>query len=158
MQIRPASAVDAPAVQAVYAHHVIHGVGTFEEEPPPVAEIVERMGRGHWLVAEHGERLLGYAYHAPYRPRSAYRYTVEDSVYVHPDAVGRGVGGLLLAALVEHAHEAGYRQMVAAVGSSDNHASVALHERHGFTRSGVLRGVGVKFGRTLDIVLLQRAL
>lgn len=178
MRVRPATSADAAAILAIYAHHVLHGVGTFEEEPPGLAEIGARMRSGRWVVAEdgagdrgagedrvvddgeagRGSRVAGYAYYGPYRPRSAYRYTVEDSIYVHPDATGRGIGSLLLAALVEHASAAGFRQMVAAVGSSDNVASIALHERHGFVRAGVLADVGLKFGRTLDVVLLQRAL
>lgn len=158
MWVREARAADAAAVQEIYAHHVRHGVGTFEEEPPDLAEIGERMRRGHWVVAEDGGPVLGYAYYGPYRPRSAYRFTVEDSVYVRHDGAGRGIGSELLNALVEHAVAAGFRQMVAAVGSSDNAASIALHERCGFVRAGVLSGVGAKFGRTLDVVLLQRAL
>ena len=158
MRVRAATTGDAGAIQRIYAHHVRHGAGTFEEEPPDRAEIESRMRTGHWVVAEADGRLLGYAYYGPYRPRSGYRYTVEDSVYVRPDAVGRGVGSRLLAALVEHAGAAGYRQLVAAVGSSDNTASIALHERHGFVRVGLLPGVGLKFGRTLDVVLLQRGL
>jgi L-amino acid N-acyltransferase YncA len=158
MRVRPATSADADAIHAIYAHHVLHGVGTFEEEPPDLAEIGLRMRRGHWVVAAGGGQVGGYAYYGPYRPRSAYRFTVEDSIYVHPDAMGRGVGSLLLAALVEHAEAAGYRQMVAAVGSSDNIASIALHERHGFVRAGLLADVGLKFGRSLDVVLLQRGL
>ena len=158
MRVRTAGAGDAAAIQSIYAHHVRHGVGTFEEEPPDRGEIESRMRGGHWLVAEDGGRVLGYATYGPYRMRSGYRYTVEDSVYVRPDATGRGVGAGLLAALVDHARAAGLRQMVAAVGSSDNAASIALHERQGFVRAGVLTGVGLKFGRVLDVVLLQRAL
>ena len=158
MQLRAATAEDARAVQSIYAHHVLHGVGTFEEEPPDRGEIESRMRSGHWVVAEEDGQVLGYAYYGPYRARSGYRFTVEDSVYVHPGAIGRGVGGRLLAVLVEHARSAGLRQMVAAVGSSDNTASISLHERHGFVRAGVLAGVGLKLGRVLDVVLLQRAL
>jgi phosphinothricin acetyltransferase len=160
VQVRDASTGDAAAVQAVYAHHVRHGVGTFEEEPPDVAEITSRMGRGHWLVAEDdSSAVLGFAHHAPYHRRSAYRFTVETSVYLHPTAVGRGVGTALLGALIDHARAAGLRQMVAAVGGGEqNPASIALHERHGFVHAGTLRGVGVKFGRPLDVVFLQRLL
>ncbi len=169
MRVREATTEDAVAVQAIYAHHVRHGVGTFEEDPPDAAEIITRMGRGHWIVAYHGTEavgaevlgaeVLGYAYHAPYHRRSAYRRTVESSVYVRPDAVGRGVGSALLGALVEHARASGYEQIVAAVGGGDaNPASIALHERHGFVRAGTLREVGVKFGRRLDVVFLQLAL
>jgi phosphinothricin acetyltransferase len=158
VRVRAATPSDAGAIQRIYAHHVRHGVGTFEEEPPDRVEIEARMRQGHWVVAEADGRVLGYACYGPYRPRSGYRLTVEDSVYVRPDALGRGVGSRLLAALVEHARGAGYRHVVAAVGSSDNTASIALHERHGFVRVGLLPGVGLKFGRTLDVVLLQREL
>lgn len=158
MLVRAAAARDAEAIRSIYAHHVRHGVGTFEEDPPGLAEIGSRMTRGHWVVAEAGGRVVGYAYYGPYRERSAYRFTVEDSVYVRPDTTGRGVGSRLLATLVEHARAAGYRQMVAAIGSSDNLASIALHRRHGFAHVGVLSAVGHKFGRDLDVVLLQRAL
>lgn len=157
MRVRAAGPEDAGAIAGIYAHHVLHGVGTFEEEPPGVAEIADRMRRGHWIVAGDGSP-LGFASYAPYRPRSAYRFTVEDSVYVDRDAGGHGVGSALLGALVEHAAAAGFHQMVAAVGSSCNIASIALHERHGFVRAGILVGVGVKLGRTLDVVLLQRDL
>jgi L-amino acid N-acyltransferase YncA len=158
MLVRAAAAEDADVIRAIYAHHVRYGVGTFEEDPPDVAEMRSRMRSGRWLVAEADDRVLGYACYGPYRARSGYRFTVEDSVYVRPDATGRGVGSRLLAALVEHARAAGHRQMVAAIGSSDNAASIALHESQGFVRAGVLTGVGVKLGRVLDVVLLQRAL
>ena len=158
MQVRRAVPTDAEAINAVYAHHVEHGVGTFEEDPPDRPEMARRMRTGHWLVAVDREQLLGYGYYGPYRPRSGYRFTVEDSVYVRADATGCGVGSLLLAALVDHARAAGMRVMVAAVGGSGNTASIRLHESQGFVRAGFLVGVGVKFGRTLDVVLLQRDL
>jgi L-amino acid N-acyltransferase YncA len=158
MRVRAAVPEDADAVRSIYEHHVRHGVGTFEEEPTDLPEMRSRMRDGHWLVAEDGGQVLGYAYYGPYRARSGYRFTVEDSVYVRPGATGRGIGSRLLPALVGHAGAAGYRQMVAAVGSSDNVASIRLHERHGFVRAGLLTGVGLKLGRVLDVVLLQRAL
>ncbi len=158
MLVRAAIPDDAGAIQAIYSHHVRHGVGTFEEEPPDVAAVAARMRTGRWVIAQDGGDVVGYAYYGPYRPRSAYRFTVEDSVYVRADAAGRGIGSALLSALVEHATAAGMWQMVAAVGSSDNVASIALHERHGFVRVGVLTEVGVKLGRSLDVVLLQRTL
>ncbi|NMI01236.1 GNAT family N-acetyltransferase [Pseudonocardia acidicola] len=165
MLIREALPADIPAIQAIYAHHVRHGVGTFEEVPPDPATMAGRMrtGRaagGHWLVAEApaGGPTAGYAYYGPYRARSAYRFAVEDSVYIRDDARGTGVGTALLSALVEHATAAGYRQMIAAIGSSDNAGSISLHTRLGFTRSGVLRDVGFKFDRWLDVVLMQREL
>ena len=158
MLVRAASPDDAAAIQAIYSHHVRHGVGTFEEDPPDVAAMATRMRTGRWVIAQDEGDVIGYAYYSAYRSRSAYRFTVEDSVYVRADAAGRGAGSALLSALVEQATAAGMRQMVAAVGSSDNAASIALHERHGFVRVGVLTDVGVKRGRSLDVVLLQRAL
>ncbi len=159
MLIRPAITVDAPAVRDVYAHHVRHGVGTFEEEPPGVAEMRARMAVGQWWVADVvDEGIVGYASYRPYNARSGYRHTVENSVFVRPDAVGRGIGSLLLASVVHHATAAGLRRMVAVIGGSDNVPSIALHERHGFVRTGLLGGVGVKFGETLDVVLMQRPL
>lgn len=166
MRVRVAVAEDLPAIQATYAHHVLHGVGTFEEEPPDAVEMADRMAQGIaaggcWLVAESGAApngVVGFAYYGPYRPRSAYRFTVEDSVYVDQDARGTGIGTALLGELVQRATAAGFRQMVAAIGGSDNAGSIALHARLGFTEAGVLRDVGLKFGRMLDVVLMQRAL
>jgi len=168
--VRDAGPADAAQLAAIYAHYVLHEVGTFEEEPPDGATLAERMwtgiaAGGHWLVAVAAARAdggageaLGFAYYGPYRTRSAYRYTVEDSVYVRADVRGTGIGTTLLTALVEHATAAGFRQMVAAIGGSDNIGSTAVHARLGFAEAGVLRGVGHKFGRTLDVVLMQRAL
>jgi L-amino acid N-acyltransferase YncA len=161
--LRPAGHDDLPAVTAIYAHHVRHGLGSFEEEPPDLAE----MGRRHaeitarglpYLVAECHGRLLGYAYAAPYRPRSAYRHTVEDSIYVAPDCLRAGAGGLLLAGLIERCTAAGYRQMVAVIGDSGNAASIGLHLKHGFRPVGTLEACGFKHGRWVDSVLMQRPL
>jgi L-amino acid N-acyltransferase YncA len=158
MQVRRAVPTDAEAISAVYAHHVEHGVGTFEEDPPDRPEMARRMRTGHWLVAVDREQLLGYGYYGPYRPRSGYRFTVEDSVYVRADATGRG-GRVAPAGRAGRPRAGGrMRVMVAAVGGSGNAASIRLHESHGFVRAGVLVGVGVKLGRTLDVVLLQRDL
>jgi len=152
-----------PAIQGIYAHWVTTGVASFEEIPPDAAELdrrrLEIQGKGlPYLVALQDERLLGYAYAGPYRTRPAYRHTVEDSVYVAPDAHGKGVGRALLGRLIALAEARGLRQMVAIIGDSANHPSIGLHEALGFTRIGVLRSVGFKHGRWLDSVLMQRAL
>jgi phosphinothricin acetyltransferase len=161
--LRAAAATDAPRIAAIYAHHVLHGLASFETEPPDEAEIARRLGevRAHglpYLVAEADGRVVGYAYAAPYRSRPAYRYTVEDSVYVDRDCAGRGIGRQLLARLVADTAASGCRQMIAVIGDSANRASIALHETCGFARVGVLPAVGFKFGRWVDSVLMQRAL
>ena len=161
--IRPVETTDIEAIAAIYRHHVLHGLASFETEPPSIEEMERRRaalaaGGYPYLVAADAETILGYAYAGPYRPRMAYRNTVENSIYLRPDAAGRGVGGALLAALIAEAEARGFRQMVAVVGDSANLASVRLHERHGFRLVGVLRSVGHKHGRWLDSVLLQRAL
>lgn len=161
--VRPSGTSDLPAIQAIYAHHVTHGLGTFEETPPDAEEmaarrlaIVER-GLPH-LVAEADGRVLGYAYAGPYRPRPAYRYTVEDSVYVAPEAVRHGVGRALLTALIEFCEAGPWRQMVAVIGDRGNTASIALHAALGFHEAGHLRAVGFKLERWVDVVIMQRAL
>lgn len=161
--VRPSAEADLAAVRRIYAHHVLHGLGSFEEEPPDLAEMTERragiVGRGlPYLVAEADGAVLGYAYAAPYRARIAYRFTVEDSVYVAPEATGRGLGRLLLAALVRDCEAWGARQMVAVIGDSGNLGSIRLHARAGFREAGTLRAVGLKFGRWVDTVLMQRPL
>ncbi len=161
--LRDAAPEDAEAVAGVYAWHVLNGFGTFEEEPPPASVMAERVaavtGRGlPWLLAEAGGRTLGYAYAAPYRDRSGYRFTVEDSVYVAPDAQRRGAGRALLNALIERLQAQGYRTLVASIGDSENHASVALHAACGFEHRGTLRSMGFKHGRWLDVVFMERAL
>jgi phosphinothricin acetyltransferase len=161
--IRPATGEDLAAVTAIYARHVRDGTASFELEPPSEEEMrrrhAELRARGYpYLVAEAGGEVLGYAYAGPYRPRLAYRDTVENSVYLRPDAAGRGLGTRLLDALIAACAACGFRQMVAVVGDSANLASIRLHERLGFRSVGVLRSVGYKHGRWLDTVLLQRAL
>lgn len=163
VQIRSARADDLVAVQSIYAHHVETGTGSFEEAAPTIAEMVDRRttiaARGlPYLVAESGGQLLGFAYAAPFRPRSAYRFTVEDSIYIHPEAIGRGVGGRLLATLIDACDGLGYRQMIAVIGDSANAASIGLHARHGFVEAGRLMAAGYKFGRWLDVVFMQRTL
>jgi len=161
--VRPATPDDLPAVQAIYAHHVRRGLASFEEAPPGTEEIRRRhaevTGQGlPWLVADFGGVVAGYGYCAPYRTRSAYRYTLEDSVYVREDYHGRGVGAALLDALIERCGARGYRQMVAVFGDSAHAASINLHAAAGFVRVGTLRSVGFKFGRWVDSVLMQRPL
>lgn len=161
--MRPAAADDLPAIQAIYAHHVLHGLASFEEEPPPLGEMRRRFfdvteNRLPWLAADFGGVVAGYGYCALYRTRSAYRYAVEDSVYVREDFHGRGVGGALLEALIERCAALGYRQMIAVIGDSAHAASINLHASLGFLRVGTLRSVGFKFGRWVDSVLMQRPL
>jgi len=161
--VREASDADLAAIQEIYAHHVRHGLGSFEETPPGLAELrgrrqAVRAAGLPYLAAALGERIAGFAYAAPYRQRTAYRHTVEDSVYVAPEFQGRGVGGALLARLVELCAERGLREMIAVIGDSGNRSSIRLHERHGFRRAGVLEKVGFKHGRWLDTVLMQRSL
>jgi phosphinothricin acetyltransferase len=161
--LRPASSGDLPALREIYAGHVLNGAASFEEVPPDLAEFEKRwrhiteLGLPY-LAACEGERLLGYAYAGPYRPRSAYRFSVEDSVYLDPTVTGRGIGRLLLSAIIDGATAAGKRQMLAVIGDSANRASIALHLRLGFTEVGTFRAVGFKFGRWVDTVLMQRAL
>lgn len=162
-KIRPASDNDLAAIVEIYAHYVRNGTVTFEIDPPGHAEIARRRAEveAHglpYLVAEVEGVVLGYAYAVPYRPRRAYRFTVEESIYIGPAHTRRGLGRLLLPALIEACERWGARQMVAVIGGSDNLASVRLHERFGFRHAGVLRSVGFKFGRWLDSVLMQRTL
>lgn len=161
--VRPAGDADLPAVQAIYAHHVLRGVATFEEMPPDTAELHRRWAAvtGHglpWLVAERAEEVVGYAYATPYRPRAAYRFTVEDSVYLAPAHAGRGLGRALLGGVIAACAAGPWRQMVAVIGDSGNAASIGLHARLGFRRAGLLSAVGFKHGRWVDTVLMQRAL
>ncbi|WP_158742426.1 GNAT family N-acetyltransferase [Acidisphaera sp. L21] len=163
MDIRPATPADLPDIQAIYAHHVLHGTGTFEEIPPSLEEMTARMqagtGRGWaWLVAVDATGVLGYAYYAQIRDRSAYRFTAEDSIYVREDVRGQGVGKALVVRLVAEAEKAGFRQMIAVIGDSENVGSVGMHSSLGFHHVGTMRAVGLKFGRWLDTVYMQRAL
>ena len=160
IQIRAAKDSDVAAITEIYAHHVLHGTGSFEIDAPDAAEMARRRldvaGRGlPYLVAESGNTIIGYAYATLYRTRVAYRFTLEDSVYVHRDHMGRGVGAALLARLIPACKEWGCRQLVAVIGDSENASSVRVHEKLGFQHSGVLRGVGFKFDRWIDTVLMQ---
>jgi L-amino acid N-acyltransferase YncA len=163
VEIRPATAADLGAVQSIYAHHVLKGLASFEEVPPPRDEIERRYGgvtaQGlPWLVAQYGDMVAGYGYCAPYRTRSAYRYSLEDSIYVHADMHGRGIGGSILAELIRRCEALGYRQLIAVIGDSAHSASINLHAAAGFLRVGTLRSVGFKFGRWVDSVIMQRPL
>jgi phosphinothricin acetyltransferase len=161
--LRRAEDRDVAAIAAIYADHVLTGLASFEVVPPDAVEIARRradvLARGlPYLVAELAGAVVGYAYAAPYRLRPAYRYTVENSVYVHRDALGCGVGRRLLERLIADCAAAGYRRMIAVIGDSANRPSIALHEACGFARAGLLPSVGFKFGRWVDSVLMQRAL
>jgi L-amino acid N-acyltransferase YncA len=163
LTIRDARDADVARIRDIYAHHVLHGLASFEEQPPSLEEMARRrqdlLGKAlPCFVAEAEGRVLGYAYANHYRPRIAYRFTLEDSVYIDPDAIGRGVGRRLLDALLARATALGYRQMVAVIGDSDHQASIGLHRRAGFELIGILPAVGFKFGRWVDSVLMQRAL
>jgi L-amino acid N-acyltransferase YncA len=161
--VRPAVRTDIPAVARIYAHAVEHGTATFELTAPDEAEMARRFNeltaQGFpYLVAVVDETVVGYAYAGPYRARPAYRFTVENSVYVAHDSYRRGVGKALLEALIEASTEKGFRLMVAVIGDSNQAASIRLHEATGFKHAGVFESIGYKFDRWLDTVLMQRAL
>ena len=161
--VRPSAARDVAAIAAIYAWSVEHGSGTFELEAPSPREVARRRDdvadkRLPWLVAERGERVLGFAYANHFRPRPAYRFALEDSIYLAPEATGHGIGRLLLAELLARCEALGARQMFALIGDCDNLASIGLHRALGFTQVGVMRAAGWKFERWLDVVILQRPL
>ena len=163
VNVRDARDDDMEAVQAIYAHHVLTGLASFETTPPSTAELAVRrqavLAAGlPYLVAESGGRILGYSYATAYRPRPAYRHTVEDSVYVADGNGGRGIGAALLAELILRCEAGRWRQMLAVIGNSGNEGSIALHRRLGFETVGTLKSVGFKFGRWVDTVLMQRSL
>ncbi len=163
MDIRNTAIADLAEIQAIYAHHVLNGTGTFEESPPSVEDMTSRWqggtGRGWtWLVATDDTGVLGFAYYGQIRDRSAYRFTAEDSIYVRDDVRGQGVGKALVSRLLQDATRAGFRQMIAVIGDSDNVGSVGMHASLGFSHVGTMRAVGLKFGRWLDTVTMQRAL
>jgi len=161
--IRPSETRDLPELTEIYRHAVLNGTASFEIEPPDEAEMARRrvalLDAGFpYLVAEEDGRIFGYAYAGPYRPRPAYRYTVEDSIYVAPDLQGRGVGRALLSALIDECERLGFRQMIGVIGDSSSTGSIALHRSLGFLNAGVVRDVGYKHGRWLDQVIMQRRL
>jgi len=161
--VRDAGEADMAAVQAIYAHHVLHGLATFEEEPPSTADLMGRRAAVialglPYLVAELDGQVVGYSYATHYRARPAYRFSIEDSVYVADGLGGRGIGAALLGALVARCEAGPWRQMIAIIGDSGNAGSIALHRRLGFQMVGTLTGAGFKLGRWVDTVLMQRAL
>jgi L-amino acid N-acyltransferase YncA len=161
--IRDATGADMAAVQSIYEHHVLHGLATFEEVPPTIEEMTARRASAlalglPYLAAEAEGRVVGYAYATSYRPRPAYRYTIEDSVYVAQGLGGRGIGSALLTALITRCESGPWRQMLAVIGDSGNVASIAVHRRMGFRLTGTFEAVGFKLGRWVDTVLMQRRL
>jgi len=163
LQTRAALEGDVGALTALYRHYVLTHTSTFEIEPPDQAEMTERLrkvlgARLPYLIAERDGQLVGYCYATPYRPRAAYRYTVENSVYVAPDCVGLGIGRTLLAELLMICRTSGYREVIAIIGDSANTPSIALHRGAGFTHVGTLTNVGFKFDRWLDTVIMQKSL
>jgi phosphinothricin acetyltransferase len=161
--VRDATEADMAIVQKIYAHYVLHGLATFEEVPPALDEMLGRrrdvLGRGlPYLVAELEGAVVGYSYAVPYRARAAYRYSIEDSVYILDGMGGRGIGKALLTELIARCSQGPWRQMVAVIGNSGNAGSIALHERMGFRLVGTLQSVGFKLGQWVDTVLMQRDL
>ena len=163
MIVRPASAADFAAIHSIYAHHVLHGLASFEEQPPSLEELRRRyddvIAHGlPYLAAEEAGEVLGYGYCTLYRTRSAYRYSLEDSVYVREGHHRKGIGRAILAELIARCERLSHRQLIAVIGDSGQAASIGLHESLGFLRAGTLRSVGFKFGRWVDTVIMQRPL
>jgi phosphinothricin acetyltransferase len=161
--IRPATPADIPAITRIYAHAVRHGTASFELEPPDEAEMAKRQqalldGGYPYIVAQIGDAVAGYAYAGAYRTRPAYRFSVEDSVYVDPAMHKRGIGRILLAKLIDEATQHGFRLMIAVIGDSAQTPSIELHRALGFEMIGPIKNVGFKHGKWLDTVLMQRAL
>ena len=161
LTIRPSKASDVAAIAEIYGYHVLNGLASFELLAPSADEVAKRradvVGKNFpYLAAEADGRVVGYAYASLYRARPAYRHTLEDSVYVHKDYQGRGVGKRLLEALIDACEKAGARQLIAVIGDSDNHGSIGLHEACGFNQVGTMKAVGFKFGRWVDSVYMQR--
>ena len=162
-QIRPATEADLPIVTEIYQHAVRYGTATFELTPPNLAEMIRRFrtlveGGFPYLAGTLEGRVVGYAYAGPYRPRPAYRFTVENSVYLQPEIHRRGIGLLLMQRLIAECEARGYRQMIAVIGDSANAGSIGVHTKTGFRMIGTHPAVGFKFGRWLDTVMMQRAL
>jgi L-amino acid N-acyltransferase YncA len=168
IRVRDSRDGDLPRIHAIYSHHVLTGLGSFEEAPPDLTEMTRRradiLARGlPYLVADIDDPAIpggiaGYAYVGPFRPRSAYRYSVEDSIYIAAEAQRRGAGHLLLDELVQRCTALGYRQMVAVIGDSANQGSIGVHEAAGFKKVAHLPAIGLKFGRWVDSVMMQRPL
>ena len=164
MEVRACTAADLPAVQAIYAHHVLHGTGTFEEVPPTLDEMTARHARivanarFPFLVAAEDGVILGFAYATEFRQRAAYRHTCESSVYIAPDAQRRGIGYALMREVIDRCTTQGLREMLAVIGDTQNYASIGLHAALGFAHVGTFHNVGHKFDRWIDVVLMQRSL
>jgi L-amino acid N-acyltransferase YncA len=161
--IRPSLETDIPAIQAIYAHHVLHGTGTFETEPPTEAEIATRradvLGKTFpYLVIEQAGVVRGFAYANWFKPRPAYRFSVEDSIYMAHDAGGKGLGKLLLTELLAQLERGGIRKAIAVIGDSANAGSIGVHRACGFTTVGVVKSCGWKFGQWRDIVMMEKTL
>ena len=161
--IRDSQDTDLPHIARIYGHHVQHGTGTFETEPPSVQDMATRrtdvMGKGlPWLVLEHQGAVVGFAYANWFRPRAAFRYAVEDSIYLAPDAAGKGWGRALLTELLARCERTGMRKAIAVIGDSANAGSIGLHRALGFEHTGTVTACGWKFGRWLDIVLMEKTL
>ena len=161
--IRPGRDEDLPAITAIYAHHVLHGTGTFETEPPSVADMATRrvdvLSKGlPYLVAEHDGQLAGFAYGNWFKPRPAYRYSVEDSIYLAPDLHRKGLGRALLAELLARCEAADIRKIMAIIGDSANAGSIGVHRALGFVQVGTIASCGWKFGAWRDIVIMEKTL
>ena len=161
--IRPSRDSDVPAITAIYAHHVLNGTGTFETTPPTEGEMAARradvLAKGlPYIVMEDAGQVVGYAYCQWFKPRPAYRFSAEDSIYMHPEVAGKGLGRQLLSELVRQAEAAGVRKLLAVIGDSANAGSIGVHRAVGFTQAGVIRSCGWKFERWLDIVIMEKAI
>jgi L-amino acid N-acyltransferase YncA len=161
--IHPSRDEDIAAITAIYAHHVLHGTGTFETEPPTAADMMARRAevlarKLPYLVAERNGQLLGFAYCNWFKPRPAYRFSAEDSIYLAEAALGQGLGAQLLASLMEAAESAGVRKLIAVIGDSANAGSIGVHRKHGFEHVGVLKNCGWKLGQWRDVVLMDKVL
>lgn len=161
--IRPSRSDDVAATTAIYTHHVLHGTGTFEIDPPTEADMTARradvLARGlPYLVAEQAGQVIGFAYCNWFKPRPAYRFSAEDSIYLAPGSHGQGLGRALLAELAAQAENAGVRKLIAVIGDSANAGSIGVHRSAGFAHVGVLKSCGWKFDQWLDVVLMEKAL
>jgi L-amino acid N-acyltransferase YncA len=161
--IRPSTEADVPAIAAIYAHHVLYGTGTFETEPPSAADMLARRAdvlakNLPYLVIEQGGQILGFAYGNWFKPRAAYRFSVEDSIYLSSDAAGKGLGKLLLTELLAQLERRGVRKAMAVIGDSANAGSIGVHTACGFAHVGIIKSCGWKFGAWRDIVLMEKTL
>jgi phosphinothricin acetyltransferase len=163
LTLRASTEQDVPAITAIYGHHVTHGTGTFETTPPTEADMAARradvLSKGlPYLVAENDGQVLGFAYCQWFKPRPAYRFSAEDSIYLHPDAAGQRIGTKLLTELMKQAEATGLRKLIAVIGDSANARSIGVHRAVGFRHVGTIQSCGWKFGRWLDIVMMEKSL